>query len=407
MSIAIVKAIQGGFGEPASDAFGRARVSDPQTLFDSQSQYDTGPLLWQSVTAGGATVIHNANESAVDMTASASGSVAIRQTRQYLRYQPGKSQLILCTFVLDAQKTGLTQRVGYFDADDGIFCQLKDDTLSIVLRTSTSGSPVDTVVAQEDWNGEGFLKQSDFDITKAQIFWVDLEWLGVGQVRTGFVIDGKFKIAHTFKNANNVDKVYMKTANLPVRYEIRNEGAASSVLQAICCSVISEGGFEEDRGVPFAATNDVIKAVGASAIPIVSVRPKATFNSITNRSQILLKNIDGIAIGTDAVKVDLLYNGTLTGASFSSVNDQSVVDYDSSATSIAGGQVVGTLYLPAAGTPSQSGAGTGSFGLLSKLPLTIEASGSVESSLTAVAQAVGSAGSSANVLLTISWQEFK
>lgn len=402
MSHAIIKAIQGGFGEPAGDAFGRVRVSDPQTLFDFQAQYDSGPLLWQEVTAGAGSATHNADEAGVDLAVTtASGDVVIRQTRQYHRYQPGKSQLCLFTFVMGAGQANTTQRVGYFDQDDGIFLELSGTSLRIVRRSSASGSPVDTAVEEADWNGEDV----NVDITKAQIFWIDLEWLGVGQVRTGFVIDGKFKTAHTFAHANSVDKVYMKTANLPARYEIRNTGtaAAGTTLQAICCSIISEGGFEEDRGIPFCTSNEMnLKVVGTSAVPVLSIQPKTTFNSVTNRSQVLVKSVQGLSVG-DNVYVKVVYDGTLTGANFQSVDDASTMNVDTSATSISGGQVINAFYLQG-GTSGQVRTGdSAGLGILSELPLALTVSASAESNLSVVVQA----SASANVSMSIFWQELR
>ena len=378
------------------DAFGRARVSDPQTLFDFQAEYDNGPLFWQEVTAGSATVAHNANEAAIDLAVTGNGDVAIRQTKQYHRYQPGKSQLCLFTFVMAPAAANLTQRVGYFDQDNGVFLELDGTDLNIVLRTNTSGSPTETKVTA--WNGE----DTGVDITKAQIFWVDLEWLGVGQVRTGFVIDGEFRVAHTFKNANNTDKVYMRTANLPARYEIRSTGAAAT-LQAICTSIISEGGFEEGRGIPFCASNGMaLKAVGTTPVPVLSIQPKTTFNSVTNRSQIVVQAVEGLSEG-DNVYVQVIYDGVLTSANFQSVDANSTLNVDTSATAITGGQVVNAFYLQG-GTSGQTRSGAaGSLGVLSKLPLTLTVSASAESNLSVVVDA----SASANVGMAIFWQEFK
>ena len=383
------------------DAFGRTRVSDPQTLFDFQAEYDNGPLFWNEVTAGSATIAHNADEAGVDMTVTTSdGDVAIRQTKQYIRYQPGKSQLCLFTFVLAPGETNLIQRVGYFDQDNGIFFELNGTNQNIVLRTNTSGSPVETTVTGGQWNGEDV----GLDPTKANIFWIDLEWLGVGQVRTGFVIDGEFRVAHTFKNANNTDKVYMRTANLPARFEIRNDGATGgATLQAICTSIISEGGFEEDRGIPFSVANELVyKAVGTTPIPVISIQPKTTFNSVTNRSQIIVRGVDGLSVG-DNVYVQVIYDGTLTGANWQSVDSNSVVNVDTSATSITGGQKIQCFYLEGGTSGQTRTGGSGTQGLLSKLPLALTVSASAESNLSVV---VG-ASASANVAMSIFWQELK
>lgn len=234
----------------STDAFGRLRVSEPFTLFDSHNILNENSKF-DEATAGSGSSSHGADTSAVNMTVTdASGDEVVRQSYRHFSYQPGKSLLILTTFVMAAAKENLRQRVGYFNAGNGIFLEQDGSTLSLNKRSSTSGSAVDTTITQSNWNvdtldGNG-PSGLTIDVTKSHILWMDLEWLGVGSVRTGFVINGQFVTAHVFHNANRTAGVYMTTPNLPVRYEITNTGATSgnSTMQQICSSVISEGGYQ-------------------------------------------------------------------------------------------------------------------------------------------------------------------
>jgi len=214
--------IGGGDGSNAYDAFGRLRVSNPLTIFDSKNVMSKNNLFDEDLTGSG-TVTYTSNKSTVNLNVTtASGDKVIRQSKRVMSYQPGKSLLNLNTFVMNAQETGLEQRVGMFDANNGIFFEDTGTGYQIVRRTYTSGSAVDTAVAQASWNGDKLDGSGEYtlDPTKASILFMDFEWLGMGAVRVGFVIDGKFITAHTFLNANNLDTVYMQTANLPIRYEI-------------------------------------------------------------------------------------------------------------------------------------------------------------------------------------------
>ena len=232
------------------DSFGRLRVSEPFTLFDSSHRYrDNG--LWATQTATGGTVVFDANEGCVDLSVTtSSGSTVRRETYKVFAYQPGKSLLSLNTFVMAPAQTGLTQRVGYYGAANGMFLELANSTLSLVKRSSVTGVLVDTPVAQASWNVDPMDGTGPsgiiLDITKAQILFMDFEWLGVGSVRCGFVIDGEFYTCHIFHHANIVTSTYITTASLPVRYEIFNTAGTvtSSTLKQICSSVISEGGYE-------------------------------------------------------------------------------------------------------------------------------------------------------------------
>ena len=226
------------------DAFGRQQVAQPYTLFDSQHRYAENDKFFTQTTGTG-TTSHDADSSLVDMTVSGAGTV-IRETTRVFTYQPGKALEIFNTFTMAAGATGLTQRVGYFGTENGIYLEQSDGDLYLVLRSSTSGSVVETRVAQANWNvdplnGSGATGIT-IDITKSQIQFIDIEWLGVGTVRAGFVIDGAFIIAHKFHHANLITGTYMTTASLPIRYELESTGP-SATLKHICNTVISSGGF--------------------------------------------------------------------------------------------------------------------------------------------------------------------
>jgi hypothetical protein len=327
------------------DSFGRLRVSNPFTLFDSQNRYQKDPQFSEELVTGG-TATYVANESSVDLAVTtSSGSKAVRQSFRVFPYQPGKSLLVLATFVMDAGKTNLRQRVGYFNTSNGVFFQVNNTTKSFVLRTNTSGTPSDTrTVDQADWNGDKLDGSGPsgitLDTTKAQILFMDFEWLGVGSVRCGFVINGTFILCHTFNNANDLDKVYMTTAILPVRYEIENTGAtaSSSTMTQICSSVVSEGGYQQKSALTWARMTSVMVATTTIA-PMVSIRLKSTA-----LGAIVIPSIfNAIPIGSVLdYEVLLIKNPTLTGASFTSLSTN--VEYDVTASALTGGTIVEQAY---------------------------------------------------------------
>jgi hypothetical protein len=324
------------------DAFGRLRTSEPLTLFDSQNRYAKDPQFDESL-SGSATCTHLANESSVAMNiTTASGDQVIRQTKRVFPYQPGKSLLVMCTFAMAAGATNLRQRVGYFNADNGVFLQQNNNALSFVVRTYTGGSASDArAVAQADWNGDKLDGTGSsgitLDITKTQIFFIDFEWLGVGSVRCGFIIDGKYIVAHTFNNANSLSSVYMQTAILPVRYEITATGtvAAAKTLKQICSTVISEGGYEQKSALTWARRTTEVTGIGTSFVPLVSIRLKSA-----NLGAVVIPN--GFSFmptsASDYFEVALIKNTTLTGASFASASTN--VEFDTAATAMTGGTIV-------------------------------------------------------------------
>lgn len=243
---------------PGADAFGRSRVSNPITLFDSKQLNDNQSLFWDdqevSGTGTSSTFAGDTASSTLAVTASTAGR-RVRQTKRRFNYQPGKSQQIFITFRLRpstyADGTGNTRYVGIGDDNNGIFLMDDEGTINLVVRGSMSGSPVDTKVAQSSWNIDTMLSGNNrsrisIDWTKTQIMMIDYEWLGVGRVRVGFVIGGFIYYVHEFNHANVLGNVYMSTPNLPIRYELENDGNGEATnLMAICSTVISEGGQQQ------------------------------------------------------------------------------------------------------------------------------------------------------------------
>lgn len=398
-----------GFRNQDVDAFGRLRVSQVQTIFDNQFQYDKNSRFWDESVSGTGVITHLPNESSLQLSTggTASGAKAATRTRRYFRYQPGKSQLVTMTGTLGTGKANVRSRVGYFDDNNGVFFEQDGTTLRVVRRTKTSGSVVDNQIDQSSWNVDKFDGTGPSGITidtsKAQIFLIDFQWLGVGKIRFGFDIDGDILVCHEIDNANSLTKVYMTTANLPLSYEIENTGTAASStnLIQICSSVQSEGGRSEfdSAGRLFSTFNSSDKAINASTtIPILSVRLKSTFNSITNRGSIFPVLVDLLSSTTTAATI--LLNASLTGASWSSVNSSSIVESDQSATAVTGGIPLSTRFVPSGGN-AQSTAGDLP---LFRDPLTLSADGTSSDILTIAAISLSGSG---QMRSSLTWSELK
>jgi hypothetical protein len=332
------------------DSFGRLRISQPFTLFDSSHRYrDNG--LWATQTATGGTAVFDANEGLVDLNVTAtSGSTVRRETYKVFAYQPGKSLLALNTFVMASAQTGLTQRVGYYGASNGMFLELANSTLSLVERSSVTGALVDTPVNQAAWNvdpldGSG-PSGITLDITKAQILFMDFEWLGVGSVRCGFVINGEFYTCHIFHHANLITSTYITTASLPLRYEIFNTAGTStgSTLKQICSSVISEGGYEM-HGVQQAVITPITTpsslTTAGTYYPVVSIRLKTTaLDAIA-----IISALSIMGVGTGIYNWKILESCTTAGGAWVSAGADSAVEYNITGTSVSGGRTLATGYI--------------------------------------------------------------
>jgi len=243
------------------DAFYRLRVSEPVTLFEGSTIYDSSSVYFDNDLTTNASITGPNNSATMILTVNA-GAVqnqyAARQSHFYAHYQPGKSFLSMMSFSFGPAVAGIAKRVGMYDVDNA---NTNNPLNGILLEQTTSGltwylykgDGTSQSAAQAAWNvdplnGSG---PSGFNLTtlKAEqnlLAFVDLEWLGVGRVRVGLFINGVPVICNVFNN-NGFSVPYLNNPLLPIRYEVRrivNTLTAAASINAICCSIMSEGGFD-------------------------------------------------------------------------------------------------------------------------------------------------------------------
>lgn len=340
-----------------SDAFGRTRVSNPLTLFDSSHRYRDNNL-WTSLIVGtGSTVGFVTTQGLVNIgIGTTAGCSVIRETTKTFAYQPGKSLLVMSTFVPETPKENLRQRVGYFGADNGIYFEIAgigSTSVSFVERSLSLGT--ETIVPQSEWNADKLDGTGHSGITldpsKAQILWTDIEWLGLGTVRVGFVIDGKFIHCHSFHHANLIQSTYITTAALPIRYEIENTGVttSTSTLKQVCSTVISEGGYEL-RGLQQAVGTDILTPVtlttAGTIYTVISIRLKTTPDRTDAIAILTALSLLG---GTNNANYNwqVRASGTSNGGTWVSAGVDSCVEYKIDGGTYTGGRILASGFFNA------------------------------------------------------------
>lgn len=321
------------------DAFARQRFSQPYTLFESIMRHSKRTDLWAEQLVGSGSVEFFSNKSSAQLkTTTASGDTVLRRSRRYLPYQPGKSLLILASFIGNTPITGLVQEVGYFDGSNGVILRANGTTIQLVIRSSASGSVQETIVDQASWNIDTF---AALNFAKANIFVADLEWLGVGRVRTGFVIDGEVRYCHEFNHANVIDAVYMSSAILPVSYRIYNSSsiASDAALTQVCSTVISEGGYQPAGAIYLGGRGaDTFSAVQSETL-VAAIR----MASGRTDNVIMPAQVD-VSIGGNPANVvaqwRLRLNPTISGSWTAASNGRGNVEVMSSGT-FSGGTIIG------------------------------------------------------------------
>lgn len=303
------------------DAFGRLRVSAPQTVFEAKTVYDAQPLYFTEQQTGGAAAgLWSATNASVTLTVAAN-QTSVRQSRRYLNYQPGKSQLVFLTFNLGGIVANATKRAGYFDDSNGIFLELGGGVASFHRRSSSSVPS--TSVPQAAWNLDPMNGTGPsgiaLDFAETQILVMDFEWLGVGSIRLGFVINGQIVYAHRFDCANVSPHVYMTTPNLPVRWEV--DGLAGLVgtasVECICASVNSEGGVQS-AGTQYAYAMPAVtgNVANGATRTLFSIRHNGSYPRVS----IIPINVNPLAVNNGISTWEIVYNPTLAGATWATSN---------------------------------------------------------------------------------------
>jgi hypothetical protein len=393
------------------DAFSRLRVSNPLILHNSQFTYDLTPVIMEQITNGsGAAIAHDATNRNALMTfaSTPTGGKAYMQSYEYLPYQPGRSQLIFVTFNMIASVANVLKFAGYSDGVNGIEFQLDGTTKQFKIYSGSSAG--DETVAQSSWNldkldgtgASGFT----LDITKTQILVIDIQALYVGRVRIGFDIGGNIIYAHEFLHANLFTSPYIQTANLPVRCGMTCTATVSTTMNFICSAVISEGGTEDINvfGYTFQQDTGVI-SVGTGGTHMLSLRPKLTFNTFTNRTRVAYIDVEIYNAGNQPVQWQLCVGQAISGTTaFNAVN----TTYSSSEYNVLGTLSGSPAIVIDGGYVASSGGAKGvtNTAITSRYPITLDAAGSHRSLGTLTLKAISLSGTQ-NCYASIKFREIR
>lgn len=397
-----------------SDAFGRNRSSLPYTLGDYKNTYTIDPNFISYAVNGG-TIAYQTNSAAIRLsTTGTSTSRIVNQTKMYHHYMPGKSQQVLSSFNFDAPVSNVTKRIGYYDDYNGIFLEQDGNgVLSFNIRSYVGGTVSVNKVVRSNWNmdtcdGTG---QSKFalDIAKTQLFFTDFQWLGVGRVRCGFVHDGAYIVAHEFYNSNNLATVYMSNPNLPIRAEVLNGGTTTGGhMDQICASVVSEGGYAES-GQDWGLTSPTLRSLaGNSTLPILAIRLQNSFNGQPNRAIVRMNSVK-LFSSSENIKyklIKLLNVSQISGATWATIDSDSLVEYSANATSYTDGDEIDNGWVTATnnGVNLSSGAPSSNLPSTAKKNYIAQNYGSTDSEIYVIV-ATNLSGTATNVGAAIQWRE--
>lgn len=389
------------FPTGVADAFGRVRTASPNTRLDVEFIYDKQTEFFDEITNNG-TVTHNANARDLTLALADANNGSYAHMQSYpVPYTPGNSQLIDITGVLDLAGIG-------------------GGSAEVFLRSNVTGTVTEETIAQDDW----LRLTTGIDWTTSHILAMDFQSLKVGSIRFFLVTGGVPTQIAQIDNDNERSTGYWQLANGSCYWKLYTTGGntymemgygnddnaiglryiisanASATMKAICCTVKSEGGspIRELGGLSRSASNGVTPVTASTTlVPILSIRPQSTYNSLPN---LVLSVPKGYSVETDnPIRLALIHDATLTGASWSAVNSTSTMEYDVSASALSGGHELACAYI---GTGNNQR--TAIEGLLGKVALW-DRQGSESGILTIAAVRTGT--NDADVLASIDWEEIR
>ena len=121
----------------------------------------------------------------------------------------------------------------------------------------------------------------DIDIAKMQMIGIQYSWYGAGFI--DFMLrgaDGNFVFAHRMRNSNVNTEAFMRSGNLPVRYEVSNEGPSGKLASAMDESqttlTLENGSFFPNSGTIY-IDNEIITFTGRTGNTLTGLTRAATF----------------------------------------------------------------------------------------------------------------------------------
>lgn len=331
-------------GQPTLSGFGSLNVSQKRVLgvYESSSgSYDD--LFSIETVTGGTSTYDDFGHSMVLAVTAANGASVVRTTNRYHYYLPGSSNIIIQTIACgDTGKSGNTRRWGAFDDNDGIFWELNGTTFNAVIRSSTTGSVVESRITKASWNGDKLdgagLSGMTLDLTKINLYWIDYQWLGAGRVRFGvYAPDGSRIVCHTFQNAGQNVLPYMRSGTLPLRTQNTNTTAAGagSDLREVCMAIYTEGTHED---YTFWRSADMTATATATTadVNVLALRSLVTPVGLNHHNSVIAYPETLNIYCDQPVRIDLRQGVTATGGTWAIGSGETSIE-GSSDTAIGSG----------------------------------------------------------------------
>jgi hypothetical protein len=332
-------------GKPSFDGFNRMRLSQTSMVGYYEFSVDEyADLFWVDLQTGG-TKDYRADEASIMLTTNGTnGSKAELTTNRYHYNILGSSiYVIIAASCGDTGKANNSRKWGYFDDERGRFFVVDENGFGVGRRSNITGSPVDYVTYQADFNvdpldGTG-QSAITLDVTKMYLYWIDWSF-PANQTRFGvFTSDGERVVCHIVETAGANAYPYTLDCHLPIRWSNIDSGVvgSSSELRAIVAGVYTENNELEYTFWRHGDISSYNKLVNAAYTPVLSVKSKAAWPVGRRNTVNVFPDCLNVYVSGGPVQIDVIshneVNSLLTNDTWSVEVSASVIG-DSTATAI-------------------------------------------------------------------------
>ena len=341
-------------------AFGEMSVAEPTPVAQVDFVYGINNQMIATATTSGGTF--NAVDGNIVVTTSAvTGSMAIAYSQRYVKYRDGQGSVGRFTALFTSGVTGNNQYAGLATPtmSDGYFFGYSGTTFGIIH--DSSGNTVG-FYPQTSWNEDtmdGSRNEANpsgqlLNPTKGNVYQIKLQYLGYGSIY--FYVEnsdnGELVNVHNIKyaNTNTIPSLRQPSLNLVWASENTTNNTAVSVKGA-SGALFTEGKVQQLGPRNSFDFNKAGVTAANNVLNIFTIKNATTFNGITNRSQVRIKGISvANDMGATASGLSILQvhknatvagtpvfsaiNGTLSVSGATITNGNSVVSYDTSATTV-------------------------------------------------------------------------
>lgn len=300
------------------DAWGIPKVSLPVSLYHGLFTFDIPASMW-FMYENGTQVYTSTNivstDGAAVITADATNTNVILESRESPRYQPNRGHLVSFSLICPSKTANGKRTFGLGTDENGVSFRLKSDGLLYAVRES-GGVETEELI-------DATLLPDGFDVEKGNVYDIQFQWRGVGS----FFFYVNLKLVHAMEVLGTLDALSIENPALPIRMQC--ERTTQDVTMKIgCVDITSENGLADIEQYGSAYAESV--SVNGTDAPVLVVHNPLQISSTTNTRSISLARVSPKCSKKATFKVWVTRDVTaITGATLKAIGSGSYVETDS------------------------------------------------------------------------------